>query len=162
MEKRDPILWNAMHEKLKESMKKEISALREILANMHQEKEFIIINDRPNLEKILSERADMLGRLTALQTERIEAIKHLSEVTLNKKEEPLPSLEQLLPPEDAESCETLLLQEQLTSLKAKIDLQSHENSILSSQSKHNQIPPYLKKEVQPKKKIKVATATKKR
>lgn len=154
MEKRDPISWNAMHEKLKESMKKEITTLREILANMHQEKELLILNDSANLEKILNERSDMLCRLDTLQSERLKAIKHLSEAAhLDSL-----SLEQLLPLEEEESCETLLLQEQLTSLKEKIEEQSHENSFL----KQNRIPSYLKKEIAPKKKTKVAVDTKKR
>lgn len=138
--------FDELHRLLKESLRKEISALREILSNMNQEKELIISHDGENRKKILYHRTCLLNHLTSLHDQKIRVLKTLSSFQTNEPK--ILPLDKILKKDHVDCCETFFLHDQLTSLREKIDMQHQENKTLINQSKNNEIPSYLKKEKQ--------------
>jgi len=140
MSKQNPS-WIEAHEQLKISMQKEISIMREILANMHQEELSLLLNDRGSWTQVLQDRFPMIERLSDLRkqrmdaTQKIEAIAKLDSITT-------PTLEQILPTEDESSCEILSLRDQLMALVEKINFQNNRNTTLFQQVEHQFDVPY--------------------
>ena len=65
-----PKEWDETHSQLRESMQKEISAMREILANMHEEELFLTKNNPEGLSLLLEKRSELLELLSAVRMTR--------------------------------------------------------------------------------------------
>ena len=129
--------WNVAHERLKEWMHKEISIMREILANMLQEELSIQLNDLGSLDQVMCERSSMVERLSTLRSARLQATKNLEELAASRGQERVP------PFDDASNCEILLLSEQIMALTEKMNDQNCRNNLLTHQMKH--MPPLMEK-----------------
>jgi len=153
-------IWAETHTQLQQSMKKEIEAMREILANMHQEELSLLLNDRKTWAQVMEERAALIARLSDLRDSRLLATEKLESLTFPQgKPEEVP-LEQLLPPEDENSCETLFLRDQMVALIDRMNLQSNRNELLSNLSESHQRHPQPEMQAAPKaKKSKISIAT---
>ena len=148
-------LWTEMHEKLQQSMKKEIETMREVLANMHQEEQSLLINDKSSWSRVMEERSALILRLSDLREERLHTTEKLQLMAFPQGVPEDVPLEDLFPPQDLLSCETLTLRDQLMALVERLNLQSGRNEILFNLSQH---PMREEPQVQPHKpKISIAT-----
>lgn len=147
-------IWNEMHEKLQQSMKKEIETMREILSNMHQEETLLQSKDKNSWNKIMEERATLILRLSNLREERLQAAEKLETLSGSPDDTPL---EELLSPQDEKGCETLSLRDQMVALVERLNLQSNRIEMLSksSQEPKAQLEPEAAKPL--KRKISIAT-----
>lgn len=153
-------VWTETHTQLQQSMKKEIEAMREILANMHQEELSLLLNDRKTWAQVMEERAALIARLSNLRNSRLQATEKLEELAFPQGKPVEILLEQILPPEDATTCETLFLRDQMMALVDRMNLQSNRNELLSNLPENQQHPSQA--EVQPTskpKKGKISIAT---
>lgn len=152
--------WIETHHQLQQSMKKEIEAMREILANMHREEQSLVFNDKKTWDLLMQERADLILRLSDLRDLRLQATQKLELLAFpNEKPEKI-SLEKILPLEDENSCETLFLRDQLIALVDRMNLQSARNEILLKLSEQEERYPQTQMEALPqgkRKKISIAT-----
>lgn len=146
--------WIETHTQLQQSMKKEIEAMREILANMHQEELSLLLNDRKTWTQVMEQRAGLITLLSDLRDLRLRATEKLEELAFPQGKPQEVVLEQLLPPEDENSCETLFLRDQMMALIDRMNLQSNRNELLANLSESHQ------RQIQPKpKKGKISIAT---
>jgi flagellar biosynthesis/type III secretory pathway chaperone len=120
--------WNDFHERLQSSMKQEIGAMREMLANMRQEEHCLLEGDKTGWNQIMIERSSLLERLYELRSRRFHVTEQLETWA---KESALP-FENLLHSEDVASCETLSMREQLTALIEKMNEQNMRNLSLEA------------------------------
>lgn len=152
-------IWNETHTNLQQSMKKEIETMREILGNMHEEEITLISKDMVAKAHVMEERAKLIQRLTSLRNARLEATQKLESLAFPHgvpKEIPL---EKLLPSEDAATCETLMLRDQMMALIERMNLQSNRNELLTDISKRQgSSAPALQPQLE-KKKNKISLAT---
>lgn len=118
--------WKVFHERLQTSMKQEIAAMREMLANMVQEEVCLLSGDKTGWNRIMIERSSLLARLYELRSQRFEATELLE--TLAKDAEV--TFDYLLCLEDGQGCEILSMREQLTALVEKMNQQNIRNSTL--------------------------------
>ena len=118
--------WKDVHEQLQASMKQEIRAMREMLANMRQEEECLLTGDKNRWNRIMIERSTLLEILYELRSQRFLETKQLEHLA---KDAALP-MENLLSPEDEESCEILSMREQLAALIEKMNQQNLRNQSL--------------------------------
>src|SRR4051812_35311550 len=95
-------LWKESHLALQETMKREIEAMREILSNLHREELLLASNDKEGSNQLMQERLKLLDHLGYLREARLQAMEKLEQLADSNGK-----LEQLLPPEDENSCETL-------------------------------------------------------
>jgi uncharacterized protein YjfI (DUF2170 family) len=158
-------LWNQAHSQLTVSMQKEISIMRELLANMHQEELSLLMCDKEALNLVLQERSLMVQRLSVLRSSRIEATQKFKQIALSlQKIVPL-SEEGFLPCSEEESCELLSLRDQLMALIERMNVQQARNEILAEQMQHrpdasaypSSRPLEQAKESRNKKRISIAT-----
>jgi hypothetical protein len=101
--------WKNTHEVLQTSLKQEIGAMREMLANMHQEELSLIAKDRNAWTQVMLERVTILSKLSELRQIRFEAthaLESLSVADLNAFQE---------------DCEILTMRDQLTALIEKMN-----------------------------------------
>lgn len=105
-----------MLEDLQVLLKKEISAMREILANMHQEELSLMIGDQNTLRIVLDERSKLLAQLSDLRLARMEISKTLENST-----------------ELAVHCEILSLRDQILALVERMNFQNLRNVFLFNQ-----------------------------
>lgn len=147
-------VWNENHEMLQQAMKKEIETMREILANMHQEKHSLLIKDKTLWQKVVEERAPLILRLSDLREARIKSTEKLEALafphTLNEE---VP-LEKLLPPQDDRTCDVLSMRDQMAALIERLNHQTMRNEVLYDLAQHTLEHPQPKK---PKPKISIAT-----
>lgn len=120
--------WQQHSGKLEHSMQQEISAMREILANMHQEEVCLRKRDDELFHRILVDRTSLVSHLNDLRSERCEVLIELGKHLQIKST--VPSLEEVLVEDDEKNCELLLLQGQIHALSEKMQLQLEENQHL--------------------------------
>lgn len=126
------------HEQLEISMKMEIGAMREMLANMRQEEVCLLAGDQVAWNKIMIERSSLLARLYELRSLRVIATEQLEAWA---KEAAL-SFETLLSTDERMNCEILSMREQLTSLIEKMNQQNVRNLILEGRKWEIRKDPY--------------------
>jgi hypothetical protein len=105
--------WNNLHDLLKETLKKEVSMMRELLANMHQEEVSLLLNDPGSVHELLEQRCFIVERLGSLRIARLEATSKIEKIAT--KEHPS-SFQDVLPLEEEASTEILSLRDQLMAL----------------------------------------------
>ncbi len=125
------IKWNETHNSLMVTMQNEVALTRNLLANLHQEELSLLMHDRHSWNQVLEERATILKRLAPCRQARMEAIKKLSGERVEHLKEP--ALEELLPLHDENSCEVLLLRDQIMALTDRMNRQSNRNQLLFQQ-----------------------------
>lgn len=140
------IKWTKTHTELQALLKKEIEAMRQLLGNMHQEEVFIVQKDKTYLPQLMNERAKLIAQLTSLRLDRVAATERLESLENHTNS----NLEDLLPPNDENSCDILILRDQMLALLDRIHLQSSRNEMLSHLEAYQPAP-------QKKGKISVAT-----
>jgi hypothetical protein len=131
--------WTPQHAKLQAIMQQEMLALRELLANLHQEEFLMAKMDPLYWDQMMEERATLFAKLTELKQNRDVAIR-----LLQPSHDQLP-LKDLLPLTQTESWEILSLQDQILTLWDRMNLQVSRNHML--------------KQLQPQKKHKIEIAT---
>jgi len=127
-------LWNKTHSHLQMLMKEEISSMREILANMHQEELILMINDRACLVQIMHERSQLLGNLKDLRLERLNTTEKLKKLAQIDNEGA--SLETILALDSVYACETFSLRDQMLALVERMNLQHSRNTLLADYPPH--------------------------
>lgn len=148
--------WKETHAELQQSMKQEIETMREILANMHQEELSLMSKDKTAWAHIMEERSKLIARLSDLRDLRLQATLKLQSLAFPQGGTDEIPLEKLLPAEEASSCETLFLRDQMMALLDRLNLQSNRNELLNNISERQEpaLAPQPKKK---KSKISVAT-----
>ncbi len=129
--------WTKLHEKLQISMKQEIGAMREMLANMHQEELSLISQDKNSWTKIMQERSILLERLCELRSMRLITTKELKSMADGQSSRAPASLESLFSPEDLNSCEIFSMRDQLMALMERMNQQNVRNQNLEGQRYHS-------------------------
>jgi hypothetical protein len=152
-------VWRQTHAELQQSMKKEIETMREILANLHQEELSLMSKDKIAWAHVIEERAKLLSQLSDLRDSRLQTTLKLQSLAFPQGSPGDVPLEQLLPAEDASSCETLSLRDQMVALLDRLNLQSNRNELLSTISERHEQAPVLQQEQPKKKKSKISVAT---
>ena len=152
-------LWNHLHLELKTTMQKEISLLRELLANLHQEELSLMFQDQGTCNQLLEQRVGMLEHLSHIRLLQDQTKSKLfSMVGISSLN---PDLNQILPDNEAISCEILSLKEQLLALHEKMNRQQFRNQHLIEHPEHllslHRQAEALKVQTQQKRKMMVAT-----
>lgn len=125
------------YDRLKGPMQKEISLMREILANLHEEELSLLANDKIGWARAMQMRSDMVVELCLLRKERNLILQQLEELTrkqLKQKGIPL-SLDDLLPIKEANSSEIRSLFDQMIALIERMNMQNARNDRLFYQTK---------------------------
>jgi flagellar biosynthesis/type III secretory pathway chaperone len=130
-------IWSETHGELKTSMQKEIDVMREILANMHQEEMSIVRHDKLAWDQIMRDRFLMIQRLSIFRTARMEATQKLETLASLDHQGKKVTIEQILPPSNEDSCEILLLLDQILALTVRMNRQNSRNETLFEQSQHS-------------------------
>jgi len=99
----------SIQESLQTSLKQEIGAMREMLANMHQEELSLIAHDRKAWMQVMMDRVGLLSRLSELRLIRLKCTQELEHLT---------SVAEL-------DCEILSMRDQLACLIEKMNQQQH-------------------------------------
>ncbi len=120
--------WEQLHDELKKNMQKEISLMRELLANLHQEELSLMLQDQGTHQLLVSQTSDMFEKLGYLRVFRTNMTQQIFEI-LGKKATSS-ELEQILPDTEGISCEILNLREQLMALTDKMNRQQSRNQHL--------------------------------
>jgi hypothetical protein len=117
--------WNALHTQLQQTLQKEVSMMRELLANMHQEELSLLLNDHGTLSQLLHERTLLVDRLSSLRTTRLNTAEKIEKITGTQ------SPEQMFPLEEESSMEILSLRDQLMALTEQMNRQKNQNQYLT-------------------------------
>lgn len=142
-------VWDEAHLQLRLSLQKEISALREVLANLCEEELSLQLNDQAKIEQVLSDRSQMIDRLNHLRSEREDSTKLLEKIFGRPA-----TFEELFPIDEPENCEILSLRDQLLALIERINQQNSRNQHVHGHPYPHQI---AKPTPQPKKKTYLET-----
>ncbi len=118
--------WKDIHEQLQSSMKQEIRAMREMLANMQQEEACLLDGDKKRWNQIMIERSALLEHLYELRSLRFHKTEQLEHLA---KDAALPE-NTLFNAEDEENCEILSMSDQLTALLERMNRQNLRNRSL--------------------------------
>lgn len=113
-----------------EYMKKEISIMREVLANMHQEEVALIMLDKNSLHKTLQDRFPMVETLSWLRNARMvatEAIRTLY-IPSKTKETSTNNMAYMM---ELQGCEIDYLSEQMLALIKSMNTQNCKNDTLT-------------------------------
>lgn len=145
--------WNTLHDVLKETLKKEVSMMRELLANMHQEEVSLLINDQGSVHELLQQRCIIVERLGALRTARLETTNKIEKIA---SKEGAPTLQNIFPLEEEISTEIFSLRDQLMALTEQMNRQQTHNKHLTDHPEY--IHSYIQQAV-PRAKRKASVAT---
>lgn len=121
-----------IQEELRLSMEKEISVLRELLSNMHQEEHILLANDKDAWNRVMQERAHMIEQLRSFRLARMGTTKKLEELAI--------SLSKKFTFEDMDNCEIASMRDQIMALLERLTRQSCHNQLLFDQFEHRGIP----------------------
>lgn len=121
--------WDQLHEELKTTMQKEISLMRELLANLHQEELSLMLQDHGTYRLLMNQRSDMVEKLGHLRVFRTKTTEQIFDM-LGKKVTSA-DFEQILPDTEEISCEILNLRDQLMALTEKMNRQQSRNQHLT-------------------------------
>jgi hypothetical protein len=126
--------------RIAELMSREVALSREILATMYEEEGALLAHDDPALQQIMSKRDLPLQELMKIREERIDSVKQLSQTIIQKdggngqlvgaSEELRASA--LIDAAGEQSCEVLVLCDQLIALIQKMNAQNTSNNQLIS------------------------------
>ena len=138
--------WTETHDDLEHLMKRELETLRQLLANMHLEEQFIMKKQKKYWGAMMEERERLFEQLESIRLHRGDTTKKIEHL-FSLKDAPL---EELLPPQHGASFEILSLRDQMITLVDRMSLQTSRNEMLKSlvEAQSKQLP---------KKKITVAT-----
>ncbi|MFS8564354.1 MAG: hypothetical protein LVR00_08660 [Rhabdochlamydiaceae bacterium] len=131
--------WLEVHIQLQDSMRKEIEIMREILGNMHQEEYFLLSNDKVSRDHVVEERSLLLKRFNDIRQKRLLATETLENLSFPNADLEKASLEECLLQSDENSCETLLLRDQLVAIFNRITMQNSRNQLLCKLSQHQSL-----------------------
>ncbi len=120
------ITWTEIHDRLQVVMKRELETIRQLLANMNLEEQFILKKEEQYKKAMMEERASLIKQLEDLRKDKQKAMEKLEAIAQLSN----PQLEQLLPPQDFNSWEVLSLRDQIIILLDRINLQSSRNEML--------------------------------
>lgn len=145
-----PIQWTEAHEHLQAVMKRELETMRQLLANMSLEEQFILRKEQRYWGPMMEERTQLIAQLSEIRQNRIVVIEQLESLTHHTNA----PLEELLPPQDTNSWEILSLRDQMMTLLDRMNLQSSRNEMLLHLAKAPAAP-----QLAPQKKAKTTLAT---
>lgn len=153
--------WEATHEALNLALKKEIEIMREVLANLHQEELSLLESDALQWQKVMQDRSNFVMQLHNLRLERMTTTETLTKLAV------ILGKEEILPTNEASSCEVLTQLDQLTALLERTNLQNCRNDALFDQVRQKEELPLYCNYPHPlhtkkKRKTSVATYTRKR
>lgn len=121
--------WDQLHEELKMTMQKEISLMRELLANLHQQELCLMLQDQGTYRLLISQRSDMVEKLGHLSVFRTKTTQQI--IKMLGKKVTSSDFERILPDTDQISCEILNLRDQLMALAEKMNRQQSRNQHLT-------------------------------
>jgi len=128
----------APKEDLKKTLQLEISLMRELLSNLREEEVALMSSDLKDWDQVMARRSDMVFSLQELRIQR----RAVTGQVLEEGEGPLDiPLEELISPDDEDSCELASLLDQLLALIERLNLQNSRNDQLFDQTKHLEKPP---------------------
>ncbi len=126
--------WVQLHDELKMTLQKEISLMRELLANLHQEELSLMLQDQGTYKLLINQKSDMVEKLGHLRVFRTKTTQQIFEM-LGKKAIGS-DFEQILPDSEEISCEILNLRDQLMALTEKMNRQQSRNQHLTEHPEH--------------------------
>ncbi len=118
--------WTETHNYLQLIMKRELETLRQLLENMNLEEQFIVRKEKQYWNAMMEERNQLHQQLQIIRKDRIAATEKLEAIAHQENA----SLEELLPVQDTNSWEILLLRDQTATLLDRINLQTSRNEML--------------------------------
>jgi DNA integrity scanning protein DisA with diadenylate cyclase activity len=150
--------WNYLNQQLKKSMAMEVSIMRELLANMHQEELSLMLQDQSTLNQVMTQRNDMVEKLKHLRNERQDTTQRIVKlIGLEKGEH---ALEKILPVEEEISTEIFNLRDQIMALSDRMNRQQARNQhIVEHRSEALNLPPTREAQSLPKAKRKAGVTT---
>ena len=116
--------WNALHQQLQQTLQKEVSLMRELLANMHQEELSLILNDQGSLTQLLQQRTVLVDHLSALRATRLETMDWIEKMAGAN------TTDQMFPIAEESTMEIMSLRDQLTALTDQMNRQQSQNQYL--------------------------------
>ncbi len=123
-----------LHLELKQALQRELSLVREVLANLHQEELSLIFQDMGTYRQLIQSRLEMQDRLVHLKTVQDATTQQLFAILQEKKENL--DLEQILPDNEPIRWEILSLRDQLATLMDKMNRQQMRNQHLADHPEH--------------------------
>ena len=111
-------------------MKKEISIMREVLANMHQEEVALITLDKNSLHKTLQDRFPMVQTLSVLRKDRMMAIEAMRTLYISSKPKEI-ATNKMADMMELQGCEIDYLSEQMLALIKSMNTQNCKNDSLT-------------------------------
>jgi hypothetical protein len=120
----EKIKWTPKHTQLQEVMKEEMHTLQELLANLHQEERLLSNVNSYYWHQLMEERQRLMATLAVLQ-ERLD----LAMKSFDSEGHEI-SLKDLLPLTEEKSWEILAMQEQIYTLRDRMNLQASRNHML--------------------------------
>ncbi len=145
-EKKDA-LWIFHHEELRDLLKKEISLMRELLTNMHEEERSLLFHDESLLKYTLETRSYLAKQIGEVHQKRLKKTKEIETITTDYA--------LTAPPGEDVSTEMSSLKDQLTALTEQVNRQQDANQHLMDHP--NALPPDVQVTVKNKKKISITT-----
>ncbi len=118
---------------LKEVMSREIRILRELLGSMYEEQQSHLTNNIEVLKTLLKDRERLLSAMAKEREDRLQLIAHLYKLLKGKeleKNDEHESLDILTEYASAESCEILMLRDQMLALLEQMTEQGNRNNYL--------------------------------
>lgn len=143
------------HRNLVSALKKEVSLMRELLANLHQEELCLLEGNFDKWCTIAQERSDWILQLQSQRSSRMDATVELAKWAVFEGKT------ELLPAEEASSCDILSQLDQVIALLERLNLQNCRNDALFEQVKEKKELPLYCSYPHPlhQKKRKISTAT---
>jgi hypothetical protein len=145
--------WNMLHDQLREALQKEVSIMRELLANLHQEELSLLLNDQGSLHELLEQRSRIIERLSTFRLTRIETTEKIEKIVA--VENP-PTTDRILPAEEETSTQILSLRDQLMALTEQMNRQQTQNQYLTEHPDHSRL---VASQTLPRPKRKASVAT---
>jgi hypothetical protein len=148
--------WQSLHNYLRDGLQKEVHVTRELLSNLRQEEVSLMLHDMGSVNQIQQIRLQMLERLSTLRSSRLLTTRKIEKIA--SIENPEPTLEQILPPNEEISSEILSLTDQLMALTERLHLQNTQNQRMAQHGEHHRYAPTRDTAAErPKRKASVAT-----
>lgn len=120
------IQWTETHEHLQTVMKRELETMRQLLANISLEEQFILRKEEKYWSSMMEERSSLIEQLSKIRQNKLGVIDRLEALT-QQTDAPL---EELLPTQDMNSWEILFLRDQMMTLLDRMNLQRSRNEML--------------------------------
>lgn len=120
------IQWTETHEHLQTVMKRELETMRQLLANISLEEQFILRKEEKYWSSMMEERSSLIEQLSKIRQNKLGVIERLETLT-QQTDAPL---EELLPTQDMNSWEILFLRDQMMTLLDRMNLQTSRNEML--------------------------------